>query len=59
MEEECALHFFYLKVKKDYSSSKTSFPNPQIGQTQSSGMSSNAVPGATPLSGSPTTGSYS
>ena len=36
-----------------------SFPTPQMGQTQSSGRSSNAVPGAIPLSGSPTAGSYS
>ena len=34
-------------------------PTPQIGQTQSSGRSSNAVPGAMPFSGSPTAGSYS
>ena len=31
---------------------KTSFPNPQIGHVQSSGISSNAVPGAIPPSGS-------
>jgi len=31
---------------------------PQSGHTQSSGISSNAVPGAMPLSGSPTSGSY-
>ncbi len=43
----------------DYSSAeKSSLPTPQMGQTQSSGMSSNAVPGAMPLSGSPTSGSY-
>ena len=41
-----------------YSATNTSFPIPQIGQTQSSGRSSNAVPGAIPLSGSPTSGSY-
>ena len=32
-------------------------PTPQSGQTQSSGTSSQGVPGATPLSGSPTSGS--
>ncbi len=44
----------------NYSSttSKSSLPTPQTGQTQSSGISSNAVPGAMPLSGSPTSGSY-
>ncbi len=41
-----------------YSSTNTSFPIPQIGHTQSSGISSNAVPGAMPLSGSPSSGSY-
>lgn len=42
----------------DYSSfANSSLPTPQIGQTQSSGRSSNAVPGAIPLSGSPTAGS--
>ena len=35
----------------------SSLPTPQIGQTQSSGISSKAVPGAIPLSGSPTAGS--
>ena len=40
------------------SGEKSSLPTPQIGHTQSSGMSSNAVPGAIPLSGSPTSGSY-
>ena len=34
-----------------------SLPTPQMGQTQSSGRSSNAVPGAMPLSGSPASGS--
>ena len=33
-----------------YSSSKSSFPTPQRGQVQSSGTSSQAVPGAIPLS---------
>ena len=37
--------------------SKSSLPTPQSGQTQSSGISSNAVPGAIPPSGSPTAGS--
>ena len=37
----------------------SSFPTLQSGQTQSSGMFSKAVPGSTPLSGSPATGSYS
>ena len=36
----------------------SSLPTPQSGHTQSSGMSSKAVPGAMPLSGSPTAGSY-
>ena len=41
-----------------YSSlTNSSLPTPQIGQTQSSGKSSKAVPGAIPLSGSPTSGS--
>jgi len=35
-----------------------SLESPQIGQTQSSGTSSHAVPGAIPLSGSPISGSY-
>ena len=38
---------------------KSSFPTPQTGHTQSAGMSSKAVPGAIPLSGSPAAGSYS
>jgi hypothetical protein len=33
-------------------------PTPHKGQTQSSGTSSQAVPGAMPLSGSPASGSY-
>ena len=37
--------------------SKASLPTPQIGQTQSSGRSEKAVPGAIPLSGSPAAGS--
>jgi hypothetical protein len=36
---------------------KDSFSAPHIGQTQSSGTSSQAVPGATPLSSSPVAGS--
>ena len=36
---------------------KSLFPTPQRGHTQVSGMSSKAVPGAMPLSGSPTAGS--
>ena len=37
-----------------YSTSvKASFPRPQMGHTQSSGISSKAMPGAMPLSGSP------
>lgn len=38
---------------------KSPLPTPQSGQTQSSGSSSNGVPAAMPLSGSPTAGSYS
>ncbi len=41
------------------SSSNSSFPAPHTGHTQSSGISSNAVPGAMSFSGSPTSGSYS
>jgi hypothetical protein len=37
--------------------SNSSLPTPQSGQTQSSGRSANAVPGSTPLSGSPASGS--
>ena len=46
-------------ARNAYSSltSKSSLPTPQRGQTQSAGMSSNAVPGSMPLSGSPTAGS--
>ena len=45
--------------KRVYSStnSKSSLVTPQSGQAQSSGISSNKVPGAIPLSGSPTAGS--
>ena len=38
--------------------SKCSFPTPQAGHVQLSGMSSKAVPGAIPFSGSPSAGSY-
>ena len=41
-----------------YSGSNMSFPTAQTGHAQSSGISSNAVPGATPESGSPVAGSY-
>lgn len=37
---------------------KSSLPTPHNGHTQSAGRSSNAVPGAIPLSSSPTAGSY-
>jgi hypothetical protein len=37
--------------------SKASFVAPQTGQTQVSGIASNGVPGAMPLSGSPVAGS--
>lgn len=47
----CCVLFFYS------SGLKSPFPTPQMGQTQSSGMSSNAVPAAMPLSGSPVAGS--
>lgn len=40
-----------------YSFSNISFSAPHSGQTQSSGRSSKGVPGATPLSGSPSAGS--
>ena len=48
--------FVFLSLA-DYSSSKSSFPTPQSGQVQSSGKSSNAVPGAILPSGSPAVGS--
>ena len=56
---EDSLRIFENKVKSNYASTNTSLPIPQIGHTQSSGISSKAVPGAIPLSGSPTSGSYS
>ena len=40
-----------------YSGLKLSLPTPQTGHTQSSGISSKAVPGAMPPSGSPSAGS--
>jgi hypothetical protein len=43
---------------RSYSGSNISFVTAQTGHIQSSGMSSKAVPGATPESGSPTAGSY-
>ena len=45
--------FFYSSTN-----SKSSLVTPQSGQDQSSGIASNGVPGAIPLSGSPTAGSY-
>jgi len=41
-----------------YASENSSLPAPHSGQIQSSGKFSNAVPGSTPLSGSPIAGSY-
>ena len=49
--KEIAANFLF------YCSLNWSLPTPQSGQTQSSGTSSQAVPAATPLSGSPTSGS--
>ncbi len=47
-----------IRHRKNYSSGeKSSFDAPQRGQHQSSGRSANAVPAATPLSGSPSEGS--
>jgi len=37
---------------------KSSFPTPQSGHSQVPGISSNAVPGLIPLSGSPSAGLY-
>jgi len=46
------------EIRRIYSSgSNISLSTPQSGQTQSAGRSANAVPAATPLSGSPTSGS--
>lgn len=49
----------FLCCGRGYSSTSSnwSLPTPQTGQTQSSGISSNEVPGAMPPSGSPTCGS--
>ena len=47
----------FLASFDDYASVNASFPSPHTGQTQSSGISSHAVPGAIPLSGSPVSGS--
>jgi hypothetical protein len=48
---------FSMILRKNYSSENSDLDAPHSGQTQSSGNASNAVPGATPLSGSPTAGS--
>ncbi len=46
-----------LRVDGNYGSTKQTPPTPQVGQTQSSGMSSQRVPGGIPPSGSPFLGS--
>ena len=47
------------RLQADYSTGrKSSFPTPQTGQVQSSGISSNGVPAGIPPSGSPIAGSY-
>lgn len=46
-------------IRNHYFFTKSPLPTPQIGQTQSSGRSSKAVPAGTSESGSPTAGSYS
>ena len=43
--------------RRDMEGTQSSVPTPQTGQHQSSGISANAVPGAMPLSGSPSAGS--
>ncbi len=43
---------------KNYFFEKLDLSTPHIGQVQVAGRSSKAVPGAMPLSGSPTSGSY-
>lgn len=59
----CMSQFSFLYIINQFLSpscycfSNASFPAPQTGQTQSSGISSNAVPAAIPLSGSPFAGS--
>lgn len=54
--ESAAFILYFLSI---YSSTteKSSLPTPQSGHTQSSGMSSKAVLGSMPLSGSPVAGS--
>ena len=48
-----------ISERRDYlTGEKCSFVTPHSGHVQSSGMSSKAVPGAMPLSGSPAAGSY-
>ena len=54
--EQAAL-YKKLGNKSYFTNSKLSFVTPQSGHTQSSGISSNFVPGAMPESGSPTSGS--
>jgi len=49
--------FFWLEKVDQLIFSNISFPIPHRGHTQSSGMSSNDVPGAIPESGSPCSGS--
>jgi len=53
----CALGKFKIETRCYSTFANSSLPTPQMGQTQSSGKSSKAVPGAIPLSGSPTAGS--
>ena len=48
---------FFTSSAPHHAGSNISLPTPQSGQLQSSGRSSKAVPGAMPLSGSPTAGS--
>ena len=50
---------FLLSLSFCYWAENWSLPTEHSGQTQSSGRSSNAVPGSMPFSGSPTAGSYS
>ena len=51
-------YFFHLEFCT-YTSENSSFPTEQSGQRKSYGTSSQAVPGAIPSSGTPTSGSYS
>jgi len=54
LRKENPSQLFNSLLKLYYSSfSKSSFEAPHTGHTQSSGNSSNGVPGAIPLSGSP------